>query len=86
MRLMFSGLRLRVHAVAKDLDVEVERDIANQPKADDEASLRESTDVASLSVDSAWLTRHSRRRSRESARAQAQMRSPCHSISPKKAA
>lgn len=73
----FSGLRQRVHAVAKELDAEVERDIANQPKAVAAVPLRESTNIASVSVDSAWLTHYSRPKSRAAARAEARLRSPC---------
>ena len=72
----FSGLRQRVHAVAKELDAEVERDIATQPKAIADVPLRESTNVACVSVDSAWLNHYSRPESREAARVEAWLRSP----------
>ena len=72
----FSGTRHRVHAVARQLDAQVERDIADQPKAVVEAPLRESVNVASVSVDSAWLNHHSSPKVRQAARARAQLLSP----------
>ena len=73
----FSGLRQRVHAVAEKLDAEVERDIDHQPKALADVALRESTNVAAVSIDSAWLTHYSRPESRATARAEVRLRSPC---------
>ena len=67
----FSGLRQRAHAVAKELDAEVERDIANQPNAVAAVLLRESTNTASVSADSAWSTHYSHPKSRAAARAEA---------------
>ena len=72
----FSGTRKRIHAVASQLDAQVERDIANSPKAVAGAPLRESASVACVSVDSAWLNHHSSPKSRQAARAEAQIRSP----------
>ncbi|MEJ8850171.1 hypothetical protein [Variovorax rhizosphaerae] len=79
-QISFSGTRQRIHAVARLLDAEVDRDIANQPKAaaiaDTIAPPRESPNVACVSVDSAWLTHHSTAKGREAARAEAKLRSP----------
>jgi hypothetical protein len=51
----FSGTRDRVHALGKQLDAEIERDIAKLPTAVADVKVRESTHVAAVSVDSAWL-------------------------------
>ena len=79
-QISFSGTRQRIHEVARQLDVEVERDIANQPKAtaiaDSTVPRRESTNVACVSVDSAWLKHHSTPKDRQAARAEAKIRSP----------
>jgi hypothetical protein len=72
----FSGTRQRIHAVARQLDAEVERDIANQPKADAHVPMRESASVACVSVDSAWLNLHSSPKGHEAARALALLHSP----------
>src|ERR1700674_1569346 len=61
----FSGTRQRIRAVAKELDAEVERDIANQPKVVADVPVSESANVASVSVDSAWLNHHSSPKSRQ---------------------
>ena len=79
-QISFSGARQRIHAVARQLDAEVERDIANQPKAtaiaDTTVPRRESTNVACVSVDSAWLKHHSTPKGRQATRAEAKLRSP----------
>ncbi|MEJ8852729.1 hypothetical protein [Variovorax rhizosphaerae] len=78
-KISFSGTRQRIHTVARQLDAELERDIANQPKATAIAATtvprRESTNIACVSVDSAWLKHHSSLKG-ASARAEAKLRSP----------
>ena len=51
----FSGTRDRIRAVGKELDAEIERDVAKQPKAVADSLVRESGKVAAVSVDSAWV-------------------------------
>ncbi|AXF05619.1 hypothetical protein [Paraburkholderia hospita] len=50
-----SGTRDRILALGKQLDGDIERDIANLPQAVSDVQVRESGHVAALSVDSAWL-------------------------------
>ena len=79
-QISFSGARQRIHAVARQLDAEVARDIANQSNAaavaDTTVPRRESTNVACVSVDSAWLKHHSTPKGRQAIRAEAKLRSP----------
>ena len=51
----FSGARDRIHTLGKELDADIERDIAKLPQAVADVQVRESSHVASVSVDSAWL-------------------------------
>src|SRR5713226_535634 len=51
----FSGTRDRIHTLGKQLDADIERDIAKLPQTVADVQLRESSHVASVSVDSAWL-------------------------------
>ena len=51
----FSGTRQRIRVVGKELDAEVERDIATQPKTVADEPILECGNIASVSVDSAWL-------------------------------
>ena len=53
--LSFSGTRNRVYALGKQLDADIERDISKLPQAVADAQVRESSHVAAVSVDSAWL-------------------------------
>lgn len=50
-----SGTRDRILALGKQLDGDIERDIANLPQAVSDVQVRESGHVAALSVGSAWL-------------------------------
>ena len=72
----FGSTRRRILAVGKALDAEVDRDIANQPKAVTDTPLRESANVSSVSVDSAWLNFYSNPKGRQAARARAELMSP----------
>jgi hypothetical protein len=51
----FSGTRDRIHTLGKELDADIECDIAKLPQTVADVQLRESSHVASVSVDSAWL-------------------------------
>jgi hypothetical protein len=51
----FSGTRDRIHTLGKELDADIERDIAKLPQTVADVQVRESSHVASVSVDSAWL-------------------------------
>jgi hypothetical protein len=51
----FSGTRDRIHTLGKELDADLERDIAKLPQTVADVQVRESSHVASVSVDSAWL-------------------------------
>ena len=51
----FSGARNHVHTLGKRLDAEIERDIAKLPRAVADVPVRESSHVAAVSVDSAWV-------------------------------
>jgi hypothetical protein len=53
--ILFSGTRDRIHTLGKELDADIERDIAKLPQAIADVQVRESSHVASVSVDSAWL-------------------------------
>ena len=50
-----SGIRNRIFHIGKQLDAEIERDIAKLPQAVADVQARESSHVAAVSVDSAWL-------------------------------
>jgi hypothetical protein len=54
----FSGTRDRIHILGKQLDADIERDIAKLPQTVADVKVRESSHVTSVSVDSAWLLRH----------------------------
>ncbi len=71
----YGDTRRRIRAVGKELDAEVERDIAARPKIVADDPIRESASVASVSVDSAWLN-HRSPQSRQVACAVALVRSP----------
>jgi hypothetical protein len=51
----FSGARNRIHTLGKLLDADIERDIAKLPQPATDVQVRESSHVAAVSVDSAWL-------------------------------
>ncbi|WP_167760340.1 ISKra4 family transposase [Paraburkholderia pallida] len=51
----FSGTRNRIHALGKQLDADIKRDIAKLPQAGADGQVRKSSHVISVSVDSAWL-------------------------------
>jgi hypothetical protein len=51
----FSGTGDRIHTLGKQLDADIERDIAKLPQAVADVQVRESSHVAAVSVDSAWL-------------------------------
>jgi hypothetical protein len=51
----FSGTRGRIRTLGKQLDADIERDIAKLPQAVADVQVRESSHVAAVSVDSAWL-------------------------------
>jgi hypothetical protein len=51
----FSGTRGRIHTLEKELDADIERDIAKLPQTVADVQVRESSHVASVSVDSARL-------------------------------
>ncbi|WDD90206.1 ISKra4 family transposase (plasmid) [Burkholderia sp. FERM BP-3421] len=51
----FSGIRDRVLAIGKQLDAEIERDIARLPQSVADGQVRTCNHVAAVSVDSAWL-------------------------------
>ena len=51
----FSGIRDRIHTLGKQLDADIEHDIAKLPQTVADVQVRESSHVASVSVDSAWL-------------------------------
>lgn len=51
----FSGTRDRIHALGKELDADIERDIAKLPQATADGQVRQSSHVTAVSVDSAWL-------------------------------
>jgi hypothetical protein len=51
----FSDARNRIHTLGKLLDADIERDIAKLPQALTDVQVRESSHVAAVSVDSAWL-------------------------------
>jgi len=55
MDISFSGTRDRIHILGKQLDADIERDIAKLPQTVADVKVRESSHVASVSVDSAWL-------------------------------
>jgi hypothetical protein len=50
-----SGIRSRILDIGKQLDADIERDIAKLPQTVAEVQVRESSHVAAVSVDSAWL-------------------------------
>src|SRR5882762_9298514 len=50
-----SGIRNRILDIGKQLDADIERDIAKLPQAVADVQVRESSHVAAVSVDSAWL-------------------------------
>lgn len=73
----YGATRRRVRDVGRALDIEIEREIASQPKttvAQDQA--RQCASVAFVSGDSAWVSHRSSPKSREAARAYARMFSP----------
>jgi hypothetical protein len=51
----FCGARNRIHTLGKLLDADIERDIAKLPQPTTDVQVRESSHVAAVSVDSAWL-------------------------------
>ncbi|QUN32622.1 hypothetical protein KB879_34060 (plasmid) [Cupriavidus sp. KK10] len=51
----FSGARDRIRAIGKQLDADIEDDIAKLPQPVADVQIRESSHVATVSVDSAWL-------------------------------
>ena len=51
----FSGTRDRIRVLGMQIDADIERDIVKLPKAVADVQVRESSHVASVSVDSAWL-------------------------------
>jgi len=51
----FSGARNRIRTIGKQLDADIERDIAKFPHSVADVRIRESSQVAAMSVDSAWL-------------------------------
>ncbi|TPQ43522.1 ISKra4 family transposase [Cupriavidus pinatubonensis] len=51
----FSGARNRIRTIGKQLDADIERDIAKLPHSVTDGRIRESKHVAAMSVDSAWL-------------------------------
>ncbi|MDB5788599.1 ISKra4 family transposase [Caballeronia mineralivorans] len=51
----FGGTRDRIHTLGKQLDADIERDIEKLPHAVADVQVRESSHVAAVSVDSAWL-------------------------------
>ena len=59
----FGSTRRRILAIGSALDAQIERDIASGPKAVSAEQVRESTTVGCVSVDSAWLSFSSSRRS-----------------------
>ena len=72
----FGSTRNTVLVVGKAPDAEIERDIATRPKPVVDDKVRESTSVACVSVDSAWLTFQRSPKSRRAARAETEQRSP----------
>ena len=50
-----SGIRNRILDIGKQLDADIERDITKLPQAVADVQVRESSHVAAVSVDSAWL-------------------------------
>jgi hypothetical protein len=50
-----SGIRNRILDIGKQLDADIERDIAKLPQAVADVQVHESSHVAAVSVDSAWL-------------------------------
>ena len=50
-----SGIRDRILDLGKQLDAEIERDIAQLPRSVADETVRECSHVAAVSVDSAWL-------------------------------
>lgn len=73
----YGATRRRVRDVGTALDIEIEREIASQPKTTVvEDQTRQCASVAFVSVDSAWVTHRSSPKSREAARAYARMFSP----------
>jgi hypothetical protein len=50
-----SGIRNRILDLGKQLDAEIERDIAQLPQSVADETVRECSHVAAVSVDSAWL-------------------------------
>ncbi|BCG05653.1 hypothetical protein PPGU19_102210 (plasmid) [Paraburkholderia sp. PGU19] len=50
-----SGIRDRILDLGKQLDAEIERDIAQLPQSAADGQVRECSHVAAVSVDSAWL-------------------------------
>ena len=51
----FSGTRNRILDLGKQLDADIERDIAQLPRSVADEQVRECSHVAAVSVDSAWL-------------------------------
>ena len=51
----FSGTRDRILDLGKQLDADIERDIAQLPPSVEDEQVRECSHVAAVSVDSAWL-------------------------------
>jgi hypothetical protein len=50
-----SGIRNRILDIGKQLDADIERDIAKLPQAVPDVQVREFSHIAAVSVDSAWL-------------------------------
>ena len=73
----YGSTRRTVRAVGKALDAEVEREIACRPKTATAERVRQSSSVACVTVDSAWVSHHSSPKIREAARIHAQIHSPC---------
>ena len=70
----YGATRRTVYVVGKALDAEIEREIGSLPVANDH--IRQSSSIACVSVDSAWVGHHSSPKGREAARAYALLRSP----------
>ncbi|CAE6825453.1 hypothetical protein R75483_06451 [Paraburkholderia domus] len=51
----FSGTRDRIHTPGKQLDADIKRDVSKLLQAAADVQVRESSHVAAVSVDSAWL-------------------------------
>jgi hypothetical protein len=68
--------RRRILNIGRELDAQIERDIASRPKPSQGDHVREATSVGCVSVDSAWLSFSSTPRSRRAARDLAELKSP----------